>query len=141
MGEGEGEALMLPTEVKVGAITYTVNEQADMNDCFGVLGQIIYPRTAITVDANMTEERKEQVFIHELTHAIFHEAGFDEQDEDVVNRVSMFLYQVLKDNQNLLNPLANVTSVTIGGEWDSAAIAKMTEELKNIPLTALQVKA
>lgn len=46
----------------------------------------------------MSPTKKEQVLIHELLHACIAEAGFDEQDEDVVNRVSIVLYQVLKDN-------------------------------------------
>lgn len=42
--------------------------------------------------------KKEQTFVHELLHACFNEAGFNEQDEDMINRVGVMLYQVLKDN-------------------------------------------
>jgi len=45
----------------------------------------------------LSESRKEQTFVHELTHAIFYEAGVEEQDEDMINRVSLVLHQVLKD--------------------------------------------
>lgn len=47
---------------------------------------------------DMSQERKEQVFVHEMLHACFFEAGYTEQDEDAINRVSAILYQVLKDN-------------------------------------------
>jgi len=46
----------------------------------------------------MSRDKKEQTLLHEMLHACFNEAGFDEQDEDVVNRLGIVLYQVLKDN-------------------------------------------
>lgn len=45
------------------------------------------------------QEVEEQVFIHELPHGCLYEAGIEEQEEDIINRVSIVLYQVLKDNK------------------------------------------
>jgi len=46
----------------------------------------------------MSESKKEQVFVHELVHAMWNEAGYNEQDDEMVNRLSIVLYQVLKHN-------------------------------------------
>lgn len=89
---------MIPNKVKVAGIDYEVNEVPNMEDDFNRLGQILYTKGIIKVDSQMSPDRKEQVFVHELLHGIFYEAGIEEQDEDMINRVSIVLYQVLKDN-------------------------------------------
>ncbi len=43
------------------------------------------------------------MLIHELTHAMLQEAGYKEQDEDLVTRFSIILHQVLIDNPKLFN--------------------------------------
>lgn len=43
-------------------------------------------------------KKRHQTFIHELTHAIFHEAGIDDQDEEQINRVAIVLHEVFLDN-------------------------------------------
>lgn len=91
---------MIPKVVKVAGIPYEVVEKAyvEFNDNANALGCCIYDKALIEVKSTMSEERKEEVFVHELFHAILNEAGFDEHDEDFVNRASKVLYQVLKDN-------------------------------------------
>ena len=90
---------MLPERVKVAGIAYDVIETEHMERDFNNLGQILYNRGIIKVDSDLAQDRKEQVFVHELLHACFYEAGIEEQDEDVINRVSIVLYQLLKDNK------------------------------------------
>lgn len=90
---------MIPGKVKVAGIEYQVKEIEDMEEQFDHLGQILYTRGVIKLDMSLSQDRKEQVFIHELLHGCFYEAGFEEQDEDMINRVGIVLYQVLKDNQ------------------------------------------
>ena len=50
------------------------------------------------MDADLYKDRKEQVLVHEVLHGCFWEAGIEEQDEDVINRVSIVLHQILKEN-------------------------------------------
>ncbi len=92
---------MIPNKVKVAGIEYKVNEKPfiEINGSRNYQGACFYPNTEIEILSDISQERKEQVFVHELTHAIFNEAGFDEQDEDMVNRLGIVLHQVLKDNQ------------------------------------------
>lgn len=86
--------------VKVGQITYKVTEepvitsQEDRN----YQGVCSFTNTQISVLNSLSEERKKDVFFHELTHAIFYEAGFEEQDEDMINRVAKIIHQVIEEN-------------------------------------------
>jgi len=89
---------MIPSRVRVAGIEYEVIEVENMEEQFNHLGQILYTRGIIQIDRSLPPDRKEQVFIHELLHGCFYEAGYDEQDEDMINRVSIVLYQVLKEN-------------------------------------------
>ncbi|MGN7402752.1 ImmA/IrrE family metallo-endopeptidase [Cytobacillus praedii] len=90
---------MIPNKVKVAGVKYVIKEIENMEIEFNQLGQILYTKGIIKIDDGMSLERKEQVFVHELLHGIFYEAGFEEQDEDMINRVGIVLYQVLKDNR------------------------------------------
>jgi predicted metallopeptidase len=89
---------MLPDKVNIAGIEYKVKEVLGLEQKHGLLGQVLYSITEIEIDNRLSKARKEQVFVHELLHACFYEAGYAEQEEDVVNRVSAVLYQVLKDN-------------------------------------------
>ncbi len=90
---------MVPSKVKVAGIEYNVSEINRLVEDYGLQGQVFYHKGLIKIDANMSNDKKQQTFVHELFHAILNEAGYDEQDEDLVNRVSIVLYQVLKDNK------------------------------------------
>jgi len=88
----------IPLQVNVAGIDYTVQYQDGMMKNYSLLGQVLYAESTIDIDSSMSQSKKEQVFVHELVHAIFNEAGYDEQDEEMVNRLSIVLYQVLKQN-------------------------------------------
>lgn len=92
---------MIPKKVKVGGMEYTVEEKefVEIDGDKNYLGKVNYVTTQIEVLDNV---RKEETFVHELLHAIFFEAGYQEQEEEMIDRVSKVLYQVLKDNQGLL---------------------------------------
>jgi Zn-dependent peptidase ImmA (M78 family) len=90
---------MIPQTVKVAGITYHTKEVDNLSYDHNLYGQVTYANTLIKIDSGLSEEKKEQVFVHELFHAILHEAGYDEHDEEMVRRVANVLYQVLKDNE------------------------------------------
>lgn len=89
---------MIPKTVKIAGITYKIKEVEDLSEQTDNIGQIFYNRGLIQLDSKLNRDRKEQVFIHEVLHGCFHEAGIEDQDEDVINRVGIVLYQVLKEN-------------------------------------------
>ncbi|PGC80277.1 ImmA/IrrE family metallo-endopeptidase [Bacillus toyonensis] len=88
--------------VKIGGVSYGLEEVEGLAKEHQVLGHILYDDLKIKLDASMPQDRKEETLIHEITHGIFYEAGYEEQDEDMINRVGKVLYQVIKDNPNLL---------------------------------------
>lgn len=91
---------MIPEKVKVVGIDYKV-EYKPVVKIYGskdYTGSCNFDESIIQILDELSDDKKEQTFIHELVHAIFKEAGYDEQDEDMVNRLGIVLYQVLKDN-------------------------------------------
>ena len=92
--------MTMPEKVIVSGVEYQVKEVdlVVVGDSTSYIGSCDYMSSEIQVIKGLTKTRKEQTLVHEILHACFHEAGFNEQDEDVVNRVGIVLYQVLKDN-------------------------------------------
>lgn len=90
----------IPGTVQVGAVNYDVVTKPfiDIDGERNYQGSCDYLNTQIELVEDMSEERKEDTFFRELTHAIFYEAGFEEQDEDMINRVGKVLHKVIKDN-------------------------------------------
>lgn len=87
-------------KIKVGGVDYSVNKVpfVEINGSRDFLGLCDYYKSVIEYDTALKLDRKGQVVIHELVHAIFHEAGFNAQEEDTVNRLGIVLHQVIKDN-------------------------------------------
>ncbi|POD46273.1 ImmA/IrrE family metallo-endopeptidase [Pseudomonas syringae pv. syringae] len=90
---------MIPNKVKVAGIEYEIYQVEEIDDDPGNMGSCIYQKSFIKLKESMSEHKKEQTFIHEVLHACFNEAGFQKQDEDMVNRLGIVLHQVLKDNK------------------------------------------
>lgn len=88
-------------KVKVGGVTYKItnekNPHMDGAVCYGVCDQ---KELTITMNSDLNEQRYNQTLIHEIMHAVMDEAGLDlEDEEDIVNRISLVWYQVLTDNR------------------------------------------
>lgn len=107
---------MLPNKVKVGGVHYTFEEQKNLISIEDSWGRIDFFNSHIRIDASLSDDRKMQTIIHELTHAIFLEAGYKEQDEDMINRVSIVLNQVLQDNPKIIEAIMK------RGEWDGLSL-------------------
>lgn len=89
-------------KIKVAGITYNVGLgefPQTKNDNIVKWGEIDYDIAEIKINNELAQERQHQTLIHEMVHAMFCEAGISvEDEEDVVNRLGLVLYQVLKDN-------------------------------------------
>lgn len=91
--------------IKVCGLIYTVLVTEYFkagDDDRNLWGYCDHESQTIYIRESLSEQKKRQVLIHELTHAVLHEAGYPEQDEDMVNRFSIILHQVLQDNQDLM---------------------------------------
>lgn len=89
-------------KVKVGGVTYKItNEKNPLMDgelCYGLCDR---KELAITMNSDLNEQRYNQTLVHEIMHAVVDEAGLDlgEDEEDIVNRISLVWYQVLTENR------------------------------------------
>jgi hypothetical protein len=94
--------------VIIGGMAFTVEEVADLHMFEnqngmavkkGLWGHITYEDNKIQLEQAMTEQRKHQILIHEIVHGCFNEMGIEKDDEEnLVNRLGIILYQVLRDN-------------------------------------------
>lgn len=97
----------IPDSVKVGNVEYDVNSK----DCVEIdgdknfQGSCDFLGTEISILDSLSDERKKDIFFHELTHAIFYEASYDEHDEEMIDRIGKALHQVVSDNSELLKNL------------------------------------
>ena len=95
--------------LKVGSVYYEVHEVdfVEIDGSRDYNGVCWYTPLVIEIVKSLTRQKKKSVLIHELTHAIFFEAGFKQQEEDVIDRVSKILLQVIQDNdlKKILNTL------------------------------------
>jgi hypothetical protein len=91
-------------QIKVGGAIYTVNEVDGLMRKLSLFGNVDFSDCIIQIDADLSEERKEQTIIHEMMHAVHFEAGYDPegQDEDLINRTANVLHQVIVDNVDIL---------------------------------------
>jgi Zn-dependent peptidase ImmA (M78 family) len=83
---------------RVGALDYRITETPDLLRKHDLFGQVTYDDGLIEIEHTLSEQRKHNVIIHELVHAMLFEAGYDEQDEEQVRRIGNVLTQVLRDN-------------------------------------------
>lgn len=84
----------------IAGIEYEVKE-ADIKtiDTDGSLGLCDYETQTIVVDESLPPQRKAQVIVHELMHALLLEAGYeDDHDEEFVQRMAIVLMPFLVGN-------------------------------------------
>lgn len=99
--------MKIPKTIKVGALTYTVNQDkilADAKDCWGYITPYAQ---VINLDPSQHIDRLPQSLLHELTHAAFKQGGLHHligegdklTEEMIVDGVSQHLYTIIKDNK------------------------------------------
>lgn len=103
--------MKIPKQIKVGGHIYKVqfkrpndNEKGSSN-----WGRTFLNNKQIFIDNDIPLSQMEETFLHEILHCCFHEVGLNADiydkvsltEEQIINRVSGCLYQVLKDNRLL----------------------------------------
>lgn len=85
--------------VKVAGIEYKVQVKELVDNDPNTYGSCVYHDAHIEIRKGLSRERTEQTFVHELLHATIFEAGYRIEDyEEMVERVSVILHQVIKEN-------------------------------------------
>ena len=90
----------IPNKLKIGGVDYSIKhvEHCGMNDDFGLWR----PQGIIEIanqagGCEVSDSKKRQTFLHELTHAILFAMGKEElnDDESFVNTFSSFLNEAI----------------------------------------------
>ena len=85
--------------VKVAGIEYKVQVKELVDNDPNTYGSCVYHDAHIEIRKGLSKERAEQTFVHELMHATIFEAGYrGDEYEELVERLSVVLHQVLKEN-------------------------------------------
>lgn len=87
--------------IKIGGLYYEILEVEDLEHEErnpGLMGCIDYHQLTIKLEKNLHKKVQDQTLIHEITHGIFAESGYEVHEEEQVNRIAKTLYQVLMDN-------------------------------------------
>lgn len=91
--------MTIPTQVKIGAVTYQVKILSDWPGGGDWDGEMFYDRDhghAIYIKANLTPEAQYVTFIHEVLHALN-----STMDHEFLDSLSEQLFQVLAENHLL----------------------------------------
>ena len=92
----------IPDRVKVGGIEYRINITDVLKKGHDYLGEIDYEKGDIRIRTGQAKQCAYQTFLHELMHAIFSHCGYYEHDEGMIERLSMALAMIIRDNPWLL---------------------------------------
>lgn len=84
--------------IRVASNDYKAEVVPTLATASGLWGLCTYGTNTISITQGIDGDRFNSTLIHELTHALFFEAGFIDHEEDMVNRVANVLHQVLRDN-------------------------------------------
>ena len=92
--------MTFPKNVKIGFRNYKINRiepSSKLNNDI-LFGEIAFVTNEININSQFDEDEQKETLIHEILHGIDHMYKLD-LDEDVVSRLSVAIYTVLKDNK------------------------------------------
>ena len=89
--------MKIPKKVKVGGLSYNIEIVDDLGDA-SACGTTDYNKGLITIEKATNKEFEQQVFLHEVLHAIN-----NEMPEERIEFLAMALYQFIKENPEVFN--------------------------------------
>ena len=112
---------MLIGVIAVAGINYAVHrmpssEMIAENEGETLFGDVEYLSSTIRINEDASPTRQEQTLVHELVHAMMFEAGIEDQDENLVNRLDKVFYQFLKQNTDFFERLDRPPEDKLGSE-------------------------
>jgi len=99
--------MKIPKTLKIAGLEWKISENANVAAEGACYGSTHHSTQQIFLDPLNTRQKTEQVFIHEILHAVWNSYGLKEVkelkglEEQVVDSLSNGLYQVLNDNKLL----------------------------------------
>lgn len=99
---------MIPSSVNILGLDFAVALVPVVDKMVAADGQIDFSAQTISIDESISEQKQEQVLMHEIVHGIFDQLGFSEQSEDeqLVQSLAVALHQTLRPFGALANPAA-----------------------------------
>lgn len=100
--------MLIPTNLKIGGFDWTVEKNQHVANEGSVFGTTHTHTQKFFLDPSTTDQKNEQTLIHEIVHAVMWQSGLGKRldrfndnklEEEIVQSLSMGLYQVLKDNK------------------------------------------
>lgn len=89
---------MLPDQVKICGINFDVKEVESGSLENDLLGKINFNKSLITIAADMADDLKVMMLIHEILHGIIGLSGVNIGDEEsIIRGVSAGIYPVVKE--------------------------------------------
>lgn len=89
--------MKIPKQINILGLTYAVEEVEVVSKGELLLGQINYLEQTIRIDKSLSEDRKGQVFMHELLHGILEGLGMAElnENENALQSIAAAMYHIL----------------------------------------------
>ncbi|AQN32182.1 hypothetical protein [Mammaliicoccus sciuri] len=98
--------------INICGVKYKIVQTEEVDNDPSCLGLCIYRESLIQIKNSLSIERRKQVLMHELLHAMLYEAGYDEHDEELVKNLSIVINQVINQNdiKATLNKIEQLSS-------------------------------
>ena len=91
--------MTLPKQIKVGGLTYDINLVEEPMETGEEPAAVFYHKQEIRIKDSLPQGMLELCLMHELMHIIFYHIGYyPDNDEEIIDRISKTLYQVMVDN-------------------------------------------
>lgn len=90
--------MQLPKEIDILGLIYQVNEVDVVNKFIPRNGEIDFQNQIITIDKNLSDDKKCIVLLHEIIHGELEALGIDEicDNENVIQSLASTLYHTFK---------------------------------------------
>jgi Zn-dependent peptidase ImmA (M78 family) len=97
----------IPKKLKIGGFIWKVIESKDISYEGNCYGSTHFDSQTIYLNPDIPQQKKTETLLHEIIHACMWQCGLNRTfsikdkeitEEDVVQPLSMILYQVFKDN-------------------------------------------
>lgn len=86
--------------INILGLTYTIEEVEQVDKNQRMFGEVDYVTQTIKIEKGLTKEKKVNVLIHEVLHAIFERLNFQKENENehLIDCLTLAIYQILNDN-------------------------------------------